>query len=287
MDMLSIQAVDIVPLRPLYRLYPRPMSAASSGQPQSHPREAELFDREWFYPFKLPSGRTTPTYNGGQLDQVHATRLEMMDSIIQPMFGQRYAQTSVIDLACHQGYFSLNLAARGCQPVVGLDARESHVRDAALIAEIQGHEQFSTVHSDIHKVDTEALGQFDIVLMLGLIYHLENPVGAIRTAHALTKEVCLIETQVVPGMTGFVDWGNYEFVRPLKGNFGVIDETDETHGPEASTQGICLAPSTETLLWIMQKVGFDRVELISPPADGYEQHRHFKRVMVAGYKDNA
>ena len=129
------------------------------------------------------------------------------------------------------------------------------------------------------------IGTISLVLMLGLIYHLENPVGAIRTAAELTDRVCLIETQVVPGMSGFVDWGNYQFVKPLKGVFGIIDETYETHGLEASTLGICLAPSTEGLMWVMEQVGFDRVELIPPPDGAYEQHRFGKRVMVAGFKD--
>jgi len=35
----------------------------------------------------------------------------------------------------------------------------------------------------------------------------------------------------------------------------------------------------------MHAVGFDRIELLQPPADAYEQHRHGKRVMVAGFVD--
>lgn len=246
-------------------------------------KEAKALEREWFYPFPLPSGKTTPTYDGGRLNQVHETRLQMMDSALGPLLGDSLAGQSVVDLACHQGYFSLTMAARGADRVLGVDARPEHIADATLMAELGGHSQFEGRVSDIHALDTAAMGAFDVVLMLGLIYHLENPVGAIRTAHALTGRVCLIETQVVPHLSGNVDWGNYRFVRPLKGCFGIIDETEETHGPEASTQGICLAPSTEALLWIMRKVGFSRVELLEPPADGYEQHLYGKRVMVAGY----
>jgi hypothetical protein len=160
------------------------------------------------------------------------------------------------------------------------------VDDANLISRAQQLDNFEAVKRDVHALDAKQLGRFDIVLMLGLIYHLENPVGAIRLAHSLTRKVCLIETQVVPNFSGNVDWGSYQFVRPLKGCFGIIDELNETHAPEASTGGICLAPSTEGLLWIMHAVGFDRVELLIPPADAYEQHRHGKRVMVAGFVDS-
>jgi hypothetical protein len=140
-------------------------------------------------------------------------------------------------------------------------------------------------HSDVHALEPARLGQFDLVLMLGLIYHLENPIGALRQAHALTRQACVVETQVVPGMSGMVDYGSYRFVRPLKGSFGIIDETDDTHGPEASTTGICLVPSTDALMWIMRKIGFKRVDILPPPADAYEQLLHGKRVMVVGYVD--
>ena len=69
-------------------------------------------------------------------------------------------------------------------------------------------------------------------------------------------------------------------MRPLKGSFGIIDETDDNHGPEASITGICLVPSLEALIWILHKVGFSEVKILEPPADAYEQLLHHKRVMV-------
>ncbi len=252
---------------------------------KAHPKESELMNREWFYPFRLPGGGTTPTYGGGKLDKIHQTRLQMIDHVLAQTFGDSLAGLNAIDLACHQGFFSLQLIERGVREVLGVDARQSHVDDARLIAEVQSADNFSALQSDIHDLDCAAMGRFDICMMLGLIYHLENPIGAIRRAHALTGKVCLIETQVGPHLSGPLDYGSYEFVRPMKGCFAVIDETDDTHGPEASTEGICLVPSTETLIWIMHKVGFDRVELIAPPADAYEQLRTGKRVLVAGYRD--
>jgi tRNA (mo5U34)-methyltransferase len=154
--------------------------------------------------------------------------------------------------------------------VLAIDARDEHVADATLIRDALGLRNLRIAQSDVHALTREALGTFDIVLMLGLIYHLENPVGALRVARALTKRLCLVETQIVPGMTGMVDYGSFRFVRPLKGS-------------EASTTGICLVPSLEALFWILRKVGFSRVELLPPPADAYEQLRYGKRVMVAAF----
>jgi hypothetical protein len=173
----------------------------------------------------------------------------------------------------------------GARDVLAVDAREEHVADATLIRDALGLRNLRVAKSDVHALTADTFGTFDIVLMLGLIYHLENPVGALRVARALTKRLCLVETQIVPGMTGMVDYGSYRFVRPLKGSFGIVDETEETHGPEASTTGICLVPSLEALFWILRKVGFSRVEILPPPEDAYEQLRYGKRVMVAAFVD--
>ena len=144
-------------------------------------------------------------------------------------------------------------------------------------------DNLTAAQHDINTLRPADLGQFDVTLMLGLLYHIENPVGAIRLARALTRKVCVIETQVVPNMSGIVDWGSYQFQRPMVASFGIIDETEETHAPEASTTGICVTPSYEALLFLMRKLGFARIDRIPTPPGGYEQLSSSKRVMVAGY----
>ena len=246
--------------------------------------EQRALAKTWFYPFRLPSGATTPTYGVGELDPIHHTRSQMLDAVLAREFGGDRASLSAVDLACHQGWFSAQLAQSGFGRVIGVDTRDEHIADATLIRDALDLKQWQLHQSDVHALAPQDIGgQHDLVLCFGLIYHLENPVGALRVARSLTKRLCVVETQVVPGMTGWVDYGSYRFVRPLKGSFGIIDEIDDTHGPEASTTGICLVPSVEALCWIMQRVGFARVEVLPVPHDGYEQLVHHKRVMVAGW----
>jgi hypothetical protein len=247
--------------------------------------EQRILDKTWFYRFTLPSGKVTSTYDDGALDSIHETRLAMLQQVIDAHFGGTLAGRTAIDIACHQGWFATKLAGWNADDVLAVDARAEHVADTTLIRDALQLSKLRVEQSDVHALDPARSGQFDLVLMLGLIYHLENPVGALRQARALCRDACVVETQVVPGMSGMVDYGSYRFVRPLKGSFGIIDETDDTHGPEASTTGICLVPSVEALLWIMRKIGFARVDLLPPPADAYEQLLHGKRVMVVGYVD--
>jgi len=241
----------------------------------------QMRSREWFYRFVLPDGTATPTYHGGKLDAIHDTRWRMLEHRLEAEFPEGFGELRAIDLAAHQGWFAAKLAQANLQRVTCVDANERHVEDARLVAEVLGLDGLECVHSDIFDLDPGVLGRFDVVLMFGLLYHLENPVGALRLARALCRRLFLIETQVIPGMSGMVDFGSFEFVKPLHGSFGVIDETAETHGPEAGVSGICLVPSVAALTWLLERVGFSRVEVLRPPADAYEQLRYGKRVMVA------
>ena len=244
----------------------------------------EVLGRRWFYEFDLPDGRRTQSYLPAGVEQIHTTRLEMLLSALDPVVRGDWAGHSVIDVACHQGFFASHMARRGAQ-VLGIDARQEHVRDTELIARAFNLANLRAAQHDLNTLRAGELGQFDITLMLGLLYHVENPVGAIRLARSLTRKACVIETQVVPNMTGVVDWGSYQFQRPLVASFGIIDETAEIHAPEASTTGICVTPSYEALLFLMRKLGFDRIERVSVPTDGYEQLASGKRVMVVGLVD--
>lgn len=237
--------------------------------------------REWFYAYELPDGSVTPTYHGVDIQAIHDTRWQMLERCFDQQLGADRSGLSALDLASHQGWFAVKMAQAGFGRVEGIDARQAHVDDSSLMADLYGLQGLSFRQGDVHELDPLALGQFDVVLMMGLLYHLENPVGALRTCRALCRKLCLIDTQIVPGMSGWVDYGGYQYVRPLKGSFGIIDETGDTHGPEASITGICLVPSLDALLWTLKKVGFSDVSVLEPPEDAYEQLRYHKRVMVA------
>lgn len=234
--------------------------------------------KDWFYPYVLPDGRALSSTHRGRVDGIHTTRAQMLENYLASAFANQCGNLEAIDLACHQGFYSIQLAKAGFGKVTALDVRHEHVADVALLADVYELDNLATLCSDLFDLDRSS--RYDLVLMFGLLYHLENPVGALRIARALTRRACLIETQVVPHLSGMVDWGSYEYVRPLKGCFGIIDEIDETHAPEASVTGICLAPSTEALLWLLHAVGFKQARVLAVPDNGYEQLRHGKRVMV-------
>ena len=165
--------------------------------------ESRCLARDWFYPFRLASGAVTPTYVTGEVAKIHDTRAAMLDAAVRAHFPSGAAGRTAIDLACHEGWFAQQVAALGFD-VLGVDARMRHVDDATLAAEACGATGVRFRTADVHTLDPARDGRFDLVLCLGLIYHLENPVGALRTARALTphRRQCVIETQLAPGLSG-------------------------------------------------------------------------------------
>jgi tRNA (mo5U34)-methyltransferase len=252
-------------------------------------KDAELLERirarPWFYEFALPDGTRTKSHLPEGVEKIHETRLALLDQALDRAVGRDCSALTAVDLACHQGWFALQLARRNFRSILGVDARDEHLADAKLMAEVLGVPSFATRKLDLEEAKAPEIGVHDVTLMLGLLYHLENPVRVLRLARAVTRKVMIIETQVVPHMSGIVDWGSWRFQRPMVGAFGIIDETAETHAPEASVHGICLAPSIETLEWLLKRVGFRRVERLMPPADGYEQLVAHKRAMYAAHVD--
>ena len=241
--------------------------------------------RQWFYEFELPDGTRTKSYLPAGVEKIHATRALLMDQALDAAVGRDCSALTAVDLACHQGWFSMRLAQRGFREIVGVDGRDDHLADANLVAQALGVRSFRTLKADLEEAKAADIGSYDVTLMLGLLYHLENPVRVLRLARAVTRRTLVIETQVVPHMSGIVDWGAYTFQRHMVGAFGIIDETEETHANEASIHGICLAPSIEALAWLLKRVGFARVERLLPPPDGYEQLVAQKRVMFAAHVD--
>jgi tRNA (mo5U34)-methyltransferase len=53
------------------------------------------------------------------------------------------------------------------------------------------------VVGDFQKIDLDVLGAFDVVLYLGVLYHMKEPLTCLERLRAVTKEVAVIETEAV------------------------------------------------------------------------------------------
>lgn len=100
--------------------------------------------------------------------------------------------SSALDAGCGVGFFSKTLEECGLN-VCGFDGREENV--------IEARKRFPRLPfetADIEDPNIRELGRFDFVLCCGLLYHLENPLRALRNLRALTEKCLLLESMCIP-----------------------------------------------------------------------------------------
>jgi tRNA (mo5U34)-methyltransferase len=84
---------------------------------------------------------------------------------------------SVLDIGCNGGFYAIAMKRRGARRVVGIDSDEDYLAQARFAAEVLGHD-ISFLQLDVY--DVGALGErFDLVLFMGVLYHLRHPLLAL------------------------------------------------------------------------------------------------------------
>ena len=240
----------------------------------------------WFYSFDLGNGLRTPCVLSPEVAAIHPTRLEMVSRFLEAHFGARLSQISCLDIGCHEGFYSIEMAKKGIPRVLGLDVRESSLAKARFVAEVSGLPQVSFRTGNCEQLRVEEVGEYELVLFLGVLYHLENPMRCLRSLSQVTKEVCIVETQVIEEVEGFTEWGAREWTRAYQGGLAVIDESGEfdAGNTETGSTPVALAPSPQALAFLLRQAGFRRTEILPPPPNAYEQHARGKRVVCVAYK---
>src|SRR5690349_10763453 len=166
--------------------------------------EAELRrELERLAPFhhdiELPYGLST-TMAGLPGGGEHSTRVQTLVShgfprLIDACGGSLEGRT-VLDVACNCGGFSFAAAREGASHVLGFDLVPRYIDQAQLIRRALELEQTEFRQMSIDDVEAGTTGTFDVTLCFGILYHLEDPIGAMRRLAAVTTGAMLVDTNV-------------------------------------------------------------------------------------------
>lgn len=188
---------------------------------------------------------------------------------------------TVLDIGPMDGFYSFEAERRGAKRVVAVDyyswsldlgkhfeymkeCKERGIEQKPdqetpnwRPSELPGKRGFDTAHkalgskvesvvADYMSLAPEKVGVFDVVLYMGVLYHMPDPFAAMKQVAALTREVAIIETEaeVIPG---------YE-------NLALCEffETNELNRDMSNWW----SPNEKALLALCRAAGFRRVEII-------------------------
>jgi tRNA (mo5U34)-methyltransferase len=210
-----------------------------------------LAEKGWFHSFELPGGARIDGCISLEALRERYARFP----IPEVLRGKR-----VLDIGAWDGWFSFEAERRGAS-VTAVDCV-----DLASFRQIHRtlNSQAAYRTLDLYDLPDAGLGQFDIVLFLGLLYHLKHPLLALEIVCGLTDEVALVDSFVTDGGT----WQEHREDLPSLEFY----ETDELAGQLDNWFG----PSVACLLAMCRAAGFARVDLLHA-AEGSASVACFRR----------
>jgi tRNA (mo5U34)-methyltransferase len=128
----------------------------------------------WFHNMDLAGVRTAPEHFLGDYPHVHWRAFE--NAVPRDLTGR-----SVLDIGCNAGFFSIEMKRRGAARVVGIDSDSRYLAQARFAADVAGADV------EFHQLTVYEAPQlherFDVVLFLGVLYHLRHPLLALDVIH--------------------------------------------------------------------------------------------------------
>ena len=228
----------------------------------------------WFHSIDLGHGVVTPGSKTCEWLQRESADLRFPD-----LTGK-----SVLDIGAWDGYYSFEAERRNARRVVSLDhyiwsvdmaACGKYVADCRSagitpkeapdvpgvwrpdtlpgrrgfdIARKALHSKVEPVVGDFMQMDLSKLGTFDVVLYLGVLYHMQHPLLALQRLASVTREMAVIETHAIH-IPGREDHAICEFF-----------ETTELNGDPSNWW----APNRKAFEGMCRAAGFRSVKVHTP-----------------------
>jgi tRNA (mo5U34)-methyltransferase len=203
-------------------------------------REVEKIN--WWHRIDLGNGIITP---GIDRSPEKLKTLHMPDDL--------HGKT-VLDIGAWDGFFSFEAERRGASRVLATDSfcwggEGWGTKEGFNFARQALHSQVEDMEIDVMKLSPENVGVFDLVLFLGVLYHMPHPLLALEKVFSVTGDRLILETQVDMLCTK----------RPAAAFYpGTELKNDPTNW---------WGPNRAAVTSMLSTVGFKRVEIVSlkPP----------------------
>jgi tRNA (mo5U34)-methyltransferase len=213
-------------------------------------RSEELAEKGWYHSFELPDGTLIDGVNPLSRLRERFARFP----IPTDLRGKR-----VLDIGAWDGWFSFEAERRGAD-VTSIDCVEAP-HFVELHRKLASKADYRIL--EIYELPDAGLAKFDIVFLLGVLYHLRHPLLALEIVCGLTTDVAIVESFVTDGDT----WREHT---------ADIPALEFYEGYELANQfDNWVGPSVACLLAMCRSAGFACVELL---------HTEPYNAMVACYR---
>ncbi len=144
----------------------------------------------WFQNMDLCGVKTAPEHFLG--DYPNAKWRRFAHALPEDLAGK-----SVLDIGCNAGFYSIEMKKRGAGRVLGIDHDESYLEQARFASSVLGAKvEFRRM--SVYDV-AELEEKFDIVLFMGVLYHLRHPLLALDLIYEHAASELLVFQSMLRG----------------------------------------------------------------------------------------
>jgi SAM-dependent methyltransferase len=196
---------------------------------------------------------------------------EYLFDILRSHFGRNQLNDKTLgDIGCNTGYFLFELFKEfQFKRAEGLEPRESNLSKARFVSDYFNIPKARVVFRKFDLLYPNGkMPSYDVVLMLGVVHHLDDHLFALANVRRMTKEICIIDSMVLPEEVNTPEicksmeltddaYKKYDF------GFGVMGykyESSFLDGSAAHT-GIVGVPTEKALVMMLNHVGFKNVRI--------------------------
>ena len=155
--------------------------------------ETRDFLGPWRHNIRLPFG----VYTAHVPD--HYPSHQVIMRVIDQHLDGGFAGKRIVDIGCLEAYFAAECALQGAD-VLGIDGKTINIKKCEFVKSALGIKTIRFAEDDAMNVTRRKYGRFDVSLVLGLLYHLDDPFTFLKNMADLTEEFMVLETHVgLPG----------------------------------------------------------------------------------------
>lgn len=209
----------------------------------------------WFHRIDLGNGLYSKTESvmGEPVDHPYGPW-----QTIQKLLPRDLSGKTLLDVGCNAGFYAFEAKRRGAKRVLGVDGQRQHVRQGLFVRKVLDLDvEFRRLN--VYELNARTVGQFDITLALGLLYHLKHPLLALENLYQITKELLIIETAIMPP-----ERTPDSFVHPLGEEQMLLHSLAFVENPAGAKEQVFnwFLPGVEALQAMLRSTGFDEVEVV-------------------------
>src|SRR3984885_9584806 len=161
------------------------MQAGNTSLTDPNQEQLQALDRlGWYHSMELPDGRVIAGFQS--IERLRARIAQF--PIPEDLRGAR-----VLDIGAWDGWFSFEMERRGAE-VLAVDCWDNP-RFRQIRSALNSRVEYRQM--DVYELSPQTVGRFDIVLFMGVLYHLKHPLLALEKVCAITRGMAVVDSFIL------------------------------------------------------------------------------------------